>query len=228
MEKGAEKVLINGRIDDIGRLFLTPSQMEELGFAENDMVLLDINDQEIIIAKTLAYSLAYDRIKVMCNGVHIGRDICRSKLFMTEDRKIVERIAAKTYDTNGTYLKDDIVNVIYYNIEFCIDNDRIIIPLTDEQQQAELRLLRNVDELGRILIPGYLRNLHNLKMETGIEISGGDIIISNSIGRKTKINELGMITIPKDILEVLEIEPKMELEVVASESIILSKPETLV
>lgn len=227
MCKIKEKTLMKGRIDDLGRLLLTPSQMKALNFNEGETVSLDFNDEGIIIAKSLGYSLAYDRIKVMPNGVLIGKDICRSKLFMTEDRKIVENITAKVYDTKGTYLKDDIINVIYYNIEFWIDNDHIVVPLTDDQQQAELRLLRTVDELGRILIPSYLRNLYDLKTETGIEISEGDIVISNSIGRKTKINELGMITIPKDILEVLEIEPKMELEVETSNNILLSKPKTL-
>ena len=225
MGKSTEKDLIKGRIDDIGRLFLTPSQMEELNFVENEMVFLDFNDEGIIIAKTFAYSLAYDCIKVMCNGVHIGRDICRSKLLMTEDRKIVESITTKVCDINSTYLKGDVVDAIYYNIEYWIDNDRIVIPLTDEQRQVELRILRAVDELGRILIPDYLRNLHDLKTETGIEVRGCNIIISNNIERKTKINELGMITIPKEILEVLEIEPKMELEVETSASIILSKLE---
>lgn len=225
MGKNAEKALIKGRIDDIGRLLLTPSQMKQLGFAENDMVLLDINDEEIIIAKTLAYSIAYDRIKVMHNGIHIGRDICCSKLLMTEDRTVIESITTKAYDINGAYLKDDAVDVIYYNIEYWIDNHRIVIPLTDEQIQAELCILRAVDELGRIVIPDYLRSLHDLETETGIEVRGCNIIISNNIGRKTKINELGMITIPKDILEVLEIGPKMELEVETSARLILSKPE---
>lgn len=222
-----KKSLIKGRIDDIGRLFLTPSQMKELKFVEGETVFLDFSDEGIIIAKSLGYSIAYDRVKVMSNGIHIGRDICRSKLFMTEDRKIVESITTKVYDINGVYLKDDIVDVIYYSIEYLIDNDRIIIPLTDEQQQAELRILRAVDELGRIVIPHYLRNLHDIKTETGIEVRGCNIIISNNIKRKTKINELGMITIPKDVLEVLKIEPKMELEVETSASIILSKPEEI-
>ncbi len=225
MKKLIERTLLKGRIDEIGRLLLTPEQMKELKFAEGETAFLDFGDSYIIIAKELGYSLAYDRVKVMVNGVHIGRDICRSKLFMTEDRKIVENVPQKVYDSDGTYLKNDIMNVVYYNIEFLIDNNRIIIPLTDEQQQAELSILRAVDEFGRIIIPRYLRELHNLVDETGVKVNKNRILISNHITRKTQIDQLGRLLIPKDILEFLKIKPKMELQIETSENIILSKPK---
>lgn len=65
MKKITENKLISGRIDDIGRLLLSPSQMKSLNFVEGEEVSLDFNDEGIIIAKSLGYSLAYDRIKVM-------------------------------------------------------------------------------------------------------------------------------------------------------------------
>ena len=41
--------------------------------------------------------------------------------------------------------------------------------------------------------------------------------------RKTTVDELGRIAIPQDVLDTLKIEPKTELEVETSRSIILSK-----
>jgi hypothetical protein len=95
VKKLTEKTLLKGRIDEIGRLLLTLEQMKELRFVEGETVFLDLSDSYIIIAKELGYSLAYDQVKVMANGVYVGRDICRSKLFMTEDRKILCNTTAK-------------------------------------------------------------------------------------------------------------------------------------
>jgi bifunctional DNA-binding transcriptional regulator/antitoxin component of YhaV-PrlF toxin-antitoxin module len=222
MKKITEKNLISGRIDYMGRLLLPSSQMKSLNFVEGEKVSLDFNDEGIIIAKSLGYSIAYDRVRVMPNGILIGRDICRSKLLMTDDRRIVENIIIKTYNDNDDYLRDDLSEVVYYNIDYRIDNDRIVIPLTKKQQQSNLRVVRTVDELGRIVIPPYLRKIYNLAMETGIEIKQNNIIISNGCERKVKINEHGMITLPEDILKNLEIEPRTELEIEASKKIILS------
>lgn len=218
-----KKTLLRGRIDDMGRLLLTSSQMKSLNFVEGEEVSLDFNDEGIIIAKSLGYSIVYDRVRVMPNGILIGRDICRSKLLMTNDRKIVENIIIKTYNDNGDYLRDDLSEVVYYNIDYRIDNDRIVIPLTTKQQQANLQVIRTVDELGRIIIPPYLRKIYHLTTETGIEIKENNILISNSFERKVKINELGMITIPEDVLKLLEIKPMTELNIEASKYIILSK-----
>ena len=213
MNKITENNLISGRIDDMGRLLLHPSQMKSLDFIEGEEVSLDFNDEGIIIAKSLGYSIVYDRVRVMPNGILIGRDICRSKLFMTNDRKTIENIIIKTYNDNGDYLRDDLSEVVYYNIDYRIDNDRIVIPLTKKQQQANLQVIRTVDELGRIIIPPYIRKIYNLATETGIEIKENNILISNSFERKVKINELGMITIPEDILQDLKIDAKMELKI---------------
>ncbi|NLB81495.1 MAG: hypothetical protein GX800_07795 [Clostridiaceae bacterium] len=211
-----KKTLLRGRIDDMGRLLLTSSQMKSLNFVEGEEVSLDFNDEGIIIAKSLGYSIVYDRVRVMPNGILIGRDICRSKLLMTNDRKIVENIIIKTYNDNGDYLRDDLSEVVYYNIDYRIDNDRIVIPLTKKQQRANLQVIRTVDELGRIIIPVYLRKIYNLTTETGIEIKENNIIISNSFERKVKINKLGMITIPEDVLKLLKIKPMTEFNIEAS------------
>lgn len=208
-----KKTLLKGRIDDMGRLLLTSSQMKSLNFVEGEEVSLDFNDEGITIAKSLGYSIVYDRVRVMPNGILIGRDICRSKLLMTDDRRSVENIIIKTYNDNGDYLRDDLSEVVYYNIDYQIDNDRIVIPLIKKQQHANLQVVRTVDELGRIVIPLYLRKIYNLTTETGIEIKGNNILISNSFERKVKINELGMITIPEDILQDLKIDAKMELKI---------------
>lgn len=90
------------------------------------------------------------------------------------------------------------------------------------QQRANLQVIRTVDELGRIIISSYLRRIYDLAVETGIDISGNNIIISNNFERKVKINELGMITIPEDILSFLKIKPRTELNIEASTNIILS------
>lgn len=221
MKKVTEKNLISGRIDNIGRLLLSPSQMKTLNLVEGDTLVLDFNDEGIIIAKSLGYSIAYDKIKVMPNGILIGRDICRSKLLMTDDKKVVDTIKVH----NNHSAKDDLSEVVCYNIEYRIDNDRIIIPLTKKQQQANLRVIRVVDELGRIIIPSYLRKIYSLESETGIEISDNNIVISNNFERKVKINDLGMLIIPQDILTTLKIKPKTELNIEASTNIILSVME---
>ena len=220
MCKSAKKNIVFGRIDNMGRLLLTPSQMKTLNFVEGETAELDFNDEGIIVGKSLGYSVVYDRIRVMSNGILIGRDICRSKLLMTDDRKVIETI--KIYNCSNNSEKDELSELMYYNIDYRIDNDQIVIPLTKKQQQANLRVIRVVDEFGRIIIPVYIRKIYNLASETGIEVSGNNIIISNSFERKAKINELGMITIPGDVLRDLEIEPKAELEIEASKIIILS------
>ena len=142
---------------------------------------LDFNDEGIIVGKSLGYSVVYDRIRVMSNGILIGRDICRSKLLMTDDRKVIETI--KIYNCSNNSEKDELSELMYYNIDYRIDNDRIVI-LTKKQQQANLRVIRVVDEFGRIIIPAYIRKIYNLASETGIEVTV--IILSSLIASSGK------------------------------------------
>ena len=158
----------------------------------------------------------------MPNRILIGQDICRSKLLMTDERKTVESERTKIC-VDGDRSQDNVVDTVYYNVDYRIDNDRIVIPLTQKQQQANLQVVRTVDELGRIIVPAYLGRIYDLAMITGIEINGDKIVISNSFNRKVKINELGMITIPQDILRSLKIAPMTEMKIEASKYLTLSK-----
>jgi bifunctional DNA-binding transcriptional regulator/antitoxin component of YhaV-PrlF toxin-antitoxin module len=222
MGENTKKIIISGKIDNLGRLLLTPTQMEQLNFVEGATAELDFNDEGIIISKSLGYSIVYDRLKIMPNGILIGQDICRSKLLMTDERKTVESERTKIC-VDGDRSQDNVVDTVYYNVDYRIDNDRIVIPLTQKQQQANLQVVRTVDELGRIIVPAYLGRIYDLAMITGIEINGDKIVISNSFNRKVKINELGMITIPQDILRSLKIAPMTEMKIEASKYLTLSK-----
>lgn len=200
MKKVTERNLISGRIDSIGRLLLPTSQMKSLDLFETESAELDFNHEGIIISKSLGYSIVYDRIKITPIGIIIGRDICRSKGLMAKNR-----------------LSGD-----YYKIRYYISDKQIIIPLTEKQKDKSLRVIRSVDELGRILIPNYLRVIYNLNTEVGVGIEGDKVILSNDIKRKTIIDGLGRVAIPKDLLKLFKVKLNTELEVESGVNIYLS------
>lgn len=201
--------MLKTKLDSTGRLLLTSEEMQKLKFIPGETVCLDLSNKGIEISNSFHYSLTYDRIRVMPNGVMIGRDICRSKLLMTDARMIEN--------------KGNEVDIKLYSVEYYIEDKKIIVPLSAEQADKDIRLLRIVDASGQVLIPHYLQKLYKISNETGIEIQGQNIVISNDFEQKTIINELGLLTIPQNIIKSFDIKPKTELEIVACANILLCK-----
>lgn len=219
----SKKRMMKGRIDNIGRLILTFSQMKDLGISEGDMIGLDIRQYKIEISKSLETRVPYDRVKVLPNGILMGIDFCRSKLLMTKERVTIEKNVVKIYDADNQYLSDEEVETVFYSVDFYIENNKLIIPITAEQFNAELRHIRMVDEFGRVLLPAFMRKLHDITDSVGIKLKGKSILLSNTFKEKTKVNELGMVSIPEKILYTLDIELKSEMNVETSHIITLTK-----
>ncbi len=97
-------------------------------------------------------------------------------------------------------------------------------------------MVRNVDNLDRIVIPKELRTTLNIDPKNSLEIFVDNEMIvlkkyaaeqsPSDVSIVRHVDELGRIVIPKEICKVLDIEPKEALEIfVDDEKIILGKYE---
>lgn len=96
-------------------------------------------------------------------------------------------------------------------------------------------MVREIDGLGRIVIPMELRKTMDIKPKDPLEIyfSNGDMIVVNQYDENAEnastsitrdVDSLGRIVIPKELRKILGIEPKTPLEIyVDGKSIILKK-----
>lgn len=220
-------MITTGKLDNLGRVHLSQKEMSELGYKDGDLLYAEITANGLRISKDEKNNTYQCRVWLV--GVHIGLDIMRSLGFISEENSFTETITGKQTlyahitvpDDNGGAKnipvhgeeEDFTGETTYYHVQYEIDfaEKSITIPLTAEQTQLPIRVIRKIDEQGRIHIP--------LKMRKDKPTPLWFVIDDKRISVE-EVNELGLITIPKESHD-LDINAGDEFELKESEDCII-------
>ena len=182
-----KKILIEGFIDDLGCIPLSPRELVLSQFHVYEEIPIYITDAGILITKKAPPEVEQEKVKALQfhNYIVLDRDIARSKGLLEPEKEASPKEYEKAHFQER-----------HYRLHYFVEMDTITIPLTLEQLAAPMRYFREVDENGMVSIPAKMNKELDLKTEIGYTIKENMLYLSVDYPEKLSIDDWHRILLP--------------------------------
>lgn len=190
----SKKIFVEGYIDAMGCIPLSPRDLGILGFHVGDEVPTYITDMGIIIAKQLPAGVTIkEKAEVMDavffnDYIMLDIDVCQSKGLLRKRKAMF----SPYYDNLAHYRERR------YRLSYFVEKGQLTIPLTPEWIAADMRYIREVYEEGTVSVPAAIAKVLDLNREVGYRIEDGLLYLSNDYENKVWIDDWKKIQIPDE------------------------------
>lgn len=189
-----QKIFVEGYIDAMGCIPLSPRDLGILGFHVGDEIPTFVTDMGIIVAKQIPADVKIkEDVEIMqalllSECMMLDIDVCQSKGLFRKRKAVF----SPHYD--------DIVHCREqrYWLSYFVEKGQLTIPLTPEWIAADMRYIREVYEEGSVSVPAAIAKVLDLDGGVGYCIEDGVLYLSNDYENKISVDDWKKIQIPDE------------------------------
>ncbi len=184
-----KRIFVDGCIDAVGCIPLSPRDLSILGFEVGDEIPVCITDEGIIIANQTPAQSEQEEVKAVLFNDYIllNIDLCQSKGLLEMEKTMMPA----DYDIVHE-------NERHYRLCYFVERGKLTIPLTPQQIIAPMRYIRQVFENGFTSIPSVMCKALNLEETVGYIIKDNTLYLSGDFEKKISIDTWRRIQLPDE------------------------------